>query len=398
MTKYLGVSQNSKVGPNATPRDILYNGEFGICILDDQERSAVAERFEVQAASAQPAGFDSQGRHPADLQKVIDFILSNVDDPIGVRVVFEISSLRYPKDAPLLALLIALNQLGCCCCSFPGADSTDPRAAVSIALLPPPLRQKIEADILNRMTQEAADQVERRGGMVLGPDPLFLGTGVGRAYADFLLSKPASLVQAAAAAALAAVRPCIHAYLFSSGLVQSAQDVVVSIEQYCDYKGTDRKADMHSVFSGSEIYTQRFTDETIIENLDKIPLAHAVTMQKYGHLGEREALKFALLAVSRKWKTELYCKNDNLENSLPPPAINDQDAFCVRPEYLIYSPKSDPDDWFLPLLESLGVTQSTLPAYSLSVPTAAEPPAAQAAQAKRSESTVLGRLRRLFRT
>lgn len=231
MTKYLGVSQNSKAGPNATPRDILYNAEFGICILDDQKRSAVAERFEVQVAGSQPAGFDSQGRYPADLQKVIDFILSNVDDPIGVRVVFEISSLRYPKDAPLLALLIALNQLGCCCCSFPGADSTDPRAAVSIALLPPSLRQVIEADILNRMTEEAADQVERRGGMVLGPDPLFLGTGVGRAYADFLLSKPASLVQAAAASAIAAVRPCIHTYLFSSGLVQSAQDVVVSIEQ-----------------------------------------------------------------------------------------------------------------------------------------------------------------------
>lgn len=395
MTKYLGVSQNSKAGPNATSRDILYNGEFGICILDDQERSAIAERFEIKAAEPRSSGSNSQGRYPADMQKVVDFILSNVDDPIGVRVIFEISSLRYPKDAPLLALLIALNQLGCCCCSFPGADSTDPRAAVSIALLPPSLRQVIEADILNRMTQEAADQVRRRGGMVLGPDPLFLGTGVGRAYADFLLSKPASLMQAAAAAAIAAVRPCIHAYLFSSGLVQSAQDIVVSIEQYCQHLETGRKADLHSVFSGSEVYTQRFTDETIIENLDKIPLAHAVVMQKYSHMGEREALKFALLAVSKKWKTELYCKNEKLENSLPPPAGTDQDAFCVRPEYLVYSPKRDPNDWFLPLLENLGVTKSTLPADSPSLPAAVEPPVAQA-QMSRSESTLLGRLRRLF--
>lgn len=360
MTQYIGITQYNHITPSTTLKDILYNNEFHIGILDDKKRSAVARTFTVQGLFLPHAAAALGARaFPPDLRRIVDFIVSHVDDPISAQVICEIPSVQFPKDAPLPTLLLLLNIIGCCTCTFAGSESQDPREPASFGLLPPPMRQQIEAQILSSMIPEAKAQVRQRGGRVLGADPLLLGTGVGRAYADFLLGQPASLGQSAIGAAIIGTRPSTHTYLFSSGRVQSAHDVVTALQNFSDSEQSET-LDTTAVFSADEIFTQRCTKETILERLDKIPLEYAVTVQKYKHLGEREGLKMALLAVSKRWKIELYCCSSQMKKSAPTPASNQRHP-CVRPEWLVSSPRGAHAPWLMSLLAAVSEKMQTVP-------------------------------------
>lgn len=366
MAQYIGIAQESRVAPGATREDVLYNDEFYVAIFDDDQQSIVAQSFYIERGLWPEDDAEGSGAtdtsFPDDLKQITDFILGKVADPIGVQVACEVCSVYFPQDAPLYKLLVLLNRIGCCTCSFVSPDHLQAHGAVpvsAISILPAAIRKGIEQQLLSMMDPAALDQTQMRQGRVLGPDPMFLGTGVGRAYADFLLGQPATLLQAAVAVALVASRPAIQAYLFSSGEVQSSHDVVTAIRQYLQFSRAE-DASTTSVMSGEAVFTQRCTRETIIEDLERIPLTHAVALQKYQHLGPRESLKIALLEVSKEWKVELYCHNDRTKLPAKKPGFwsrwfgkKETTDARTNPAYLVYSPAGVFAPWALSLLENV---------------------------------------------
>lgn len=366
MTQYIGIAQEIHGAQGATVAGVIYNEEFYVAILDDEKQSIAAQSFYIERGllpeDATQGADAADTSYPEDLKQIADFILSKVADPISVQVACEVCSVYFPQDAPLYKLLVLLNKLGCCTCSFASPENVRGRGPVpvrAISILPPPIRKEIERQVLSMMAPEALEQVRKRQGRVLGPDPMFLGTGVGRAYADFLLGRPATLLQAAVAVALVATRPAVHSYLFSSGEVQCSNDIITALRQYQQFNRA-ANAGTTSVVSGEAVFTQHCTGETRTEDLEKIPLTHAVVLQKYQHLGPRESLKIALLEVAKEWKFELYCYTD--QTKLP----DKKQVFWSRwfgpkqathhqthPSYLVSSPAGVFEPWALSLLETV---------------------------------------------
>ena len=364
MTQYIGIAQESRIASGATVAEVIYNDEFYVAILDDEKQSIAAQSFYIERGplpedAAQSVDAEATS-YPEDLKQLADFILSKVADPIGVQVACEICSVLAPQNAPLYKLLVLLNKLGCCTCSFASPENMrGPVPVRAISILPPAIRTGLEQQLLSMMEPEALEQVRKRQGRVLGPDPMFLGTGVGRAYADFLLGRPATLLQAAVAVALVATRPAVHSFLFSSGEVQSSHDVVSALRQYQNFN-REASVGTTSVFCGVDVFTQRCTSETITEDLERIPLVHAVALQKYQHLGPRESLKIALLEVSKQWKVELYCYNDQTKLSEKKQGLwsrwfgkKEATHHQTHPSYLVYSPAGVFAPWALSLLENV---------------------------------------------
>jgi hypothetical protein len=130
--------------------------------------------------------------------------------------------------------------------------------------------------------------------------PRYLLSGLSKAYGELLGLTCERLEYVALAAALIAKHPGAFFYWSSLGRVQSSQDIL-----------TDLRHGMHQdtrVLSASEHYIVDYTDATVRDAIEDIPLEYAVTEKRYEHLGH-DAIKAALIAVCREWRIDLRCRS-----------------------------------------------------------------------------------------
>ncbi|MCY7275908.1 MAG: hypothetical protein LH702_19760 [Phormidesmis sp. CAN_BIN44] len=110
-------------------------------------------------------------------------------------------------------------------------------------------------------------------------------------YSEFLFDKASSAKTLALSAVLIAKNRSIYYYFLSQGLVHSSQDILTALKH--------QMAESR-VVSAEEVYSIRRMPYSRIESLDKIPLKYALSSKKHESLGEREAIKFALLEVCKQ--------------------------------------------------------------------------------------------------
>jgi hypothetical protein len=151
--------------------------------------------------------------------------------------------------------------------------------------------------------------------------PRYLLPGICKAYGELLGLACNRSEYVAIAGALIAKHSGAYHYWSSIGRVQSSQDIV-----------TDFRNEMHQptrVVSASEHYTTDYTDATIRDGIEDIPLEYAVTEKRYAHLGP-DAIKAALIQVCKQWRIGLRCRSrrpdadDDSEDPVHPLPVDDQ--------------------------------------------------------------------------
>jgi hypothetical protein len=119
----------------------------------------------------------------------------------------------------------------------------------------------------------------------------------------------------AIAGALIAKHPGAYHYWSSIGRVQSSMDIVSDLRH--GMRGDTR------VTSATEHYITDYTDATIRDAIEDIPLEYAVTEKRYANLG-RDAIKAALIQVCAQWRIALRCRSKR-------PDADDADEHPVYP-------------------------------------------------------------------
>jgi hypothetical protein len=160
--------------------------------------------------------------------------------------------------------------------------------------------------------------------------PRYLPKGVCRAYGELLGLTCERAEHIAIVGALIAKNPGLFHFWSSVGRVQSANDVLTDLRTGA--------SGPRSVFSANESYITDYTDVTVRDRIEDIPLEYAVTQKRYEHLGYNDAIKAALIRVCQQWHIDLRCNSTR-------PDTDDPDA-----EYVV-DPLAAPDRFLIRALQ-----------------------------------------------
>jgi hypothetical protein len=151
--------------------------------------------------------------------------------------------------------------------------------------------------------------------------PRFVLPGICRAYGELLGLTCERSEYVAIAGALIAKNPGAYHYWSSIGQVQSSKDIVNDLR--------NGMREPTRVLSASEDYITDYTDATIRDGIEDIPLEYAVTEQRYAHLGP-DAIKAAVIQVCVQWRIDLRCRcarpdaDDTAEHPVHPLPLADR--------------------------------------------------------------------------
>ncbi|MEM8610646.1 MAG: hypothetical protein AAGF93_01415 [Cyanobacteria bacterium P01_H01_bin.105] len=260
----------------------------------------------------------------SDLLCIGKFLLFNIPNPHETQVIAEIPSGFLNGNSVLVKLFIFLASLGYCdgLDIFPlkkedflltfkdYSKCLDPKLEKEndwIVLLPHKYYYVLDSsgNLVRGVTSDDKPLVERqhkRGFIYLNPD-------MARAYGNFLLGKSVSAESTALVLGLIATNSSLYYFLNSHGLVLSLEDVVTTMAQYPEMRQTYKQLETYScsALSSEESSMITVTQNTLVENIDSVALWYKIQVKKHKFLEKKDAIKFALLHICKRFMLELSC-------------------------------------------------------------------------------------------
>jgi hypothetical protein len=291
-----------------------------VAILDNARRSVVAASFFLEEAPPQEYLTDTAHGitfvETPDCSPVTAFLTAHVPQGSSLGVLVEaprVTSLAdkgktpaavFPRNSVLFKLLCSLCFQG---------------FGLYFAYYEVPERESIVAHYVT--SQDA-------GGTQILAQPRFLAKNISQAFGELLFEIHPSVEQSAAIAALIAKNHGAYYYWSSFGTPPSSGDIVA-----CLRSGTTRTL----VGTPSEMFAMRFgrTREGLEED---VPLEFALACKTWEHLGENDAIKAALVHVSKLFNFDIRCDSSRI------------DAQGRNPRLVYPLPKED--DWVAVAIKS----------------------------------------------
>ncbi len=143
----------------------------------------------------------------------------------------------------------------------------------------------------------------------LPPSPLFVRHDLLMACTALITGAAPSPQRAAGVAALIAAWPSAYVYWSSFGRVFSSGDIIQTMRL-----GQSRTY----VISGTETFSVRWNPTRNAEIVDEVALEHALAMSRHGYLREVDALKIALVSLSKTLGITVGCSSTRADSQKSP--------------------------------------------------------------------------------